>query len=383
MPSDLSRADRNVLERERMQNQAEALVLARERTLGLIDGLDDRELSKVVDPILSPLAWDLGHIANFEQRWLLGPDDDSLDSVYDPFAQPRAIRGGLPLLQGDQCFTYMEEVRSRVLEQQAELDPFLTELVIQHELQHSETMLQLLAQHDAGRPDAVRDRRSSGPAEWRTMPEGVHAIGREPTHPGDFVYDNERAAHARKIDAFEIATTPVTVGEYSAWIEAGGYQRPEWWSEEGLAWLDEARVRAPLGWRATDNGHVDATFGEVRELDPDSPVCHVSWFEADAYARAHDARLPDEFEWEAAARAGVIDEVGEVWEWTASEFDGYGGFEPFCYAEYSEPFFAKGYRVLRGGSSMSHPRTYDDCFRNWDFPQRRQIFSGIRLARSS
>jgi iron(II)-dependent oxidoreductase len=149
--------------------------------------------------------------------------------------------------------------------------------------------------------------------------------------------------------------------------EGGGYERREWWSDEGWAWKEEYDITHPP----------DAALG-----DPQAPVCHISWFEADAFATAHQARLPTEAEWERAATwEQQMDGVGQVWEWTASHFNGYPGFRAYPYREYSEVFFGHDYRVLRGGSWASSPRVATSTFRNWDLPQRRQIFAGLRLTK--
>ena len=166
--------------------------------------------------------------------------------------------------------------------------------------------------------------------------------------------------------------------------EGGGYERREWWSQEGWAWKQEHDI---THHPAVAAGH------------PEAPVCHVSWFEADAFARAHGARLPTEAEWEKAATwtrpepggtegstredTGVLAAVGQVWEWTQSPFRGYPGFVAYPYREYSEVFFGDAYRVLRGGSWATHPRVASLSFRNWDLPQRRQIFAGLRLAQDA
>jgi iron(II)-dependent oxidoreductase len=156
--------------------------------------------------------------------------------------------------------------------------------------------------------------------------------------------------------------------------EGGGYERREWWSQEGWAWKEEYDI---THHSSIANGH------------PEAAACHVSWFEADAFARANDARLPTEAEWERAAtwsrepEGRAITGIGDVWEWTATAFGGYPGFRPYPYREYSEVFFGDRYRVLRGGSWATDPRVATVTFRNWDLPQRRQIFSGLRLATSA
>lgn len=386
------------------------LETARWDTLSLVEQLDEEALGRVVSPLLSPLLWDLGHIASFERQWLLGGGrGDPGAAIYDPFEQPRAARGDLPLLSWSECREFMGEVRSAVLDRFDAIDPFRVEMVLQHELQHTETMLQLLVMLDD--------------YEWqplfggsRTVDSGLRWIrgGGECTVGSadqGFVYDNECGAHTVVLEPFEIASRPVTNEEYREWIDTGGYQRQEWWSDDGWNWRVEQDAKAPLHWRQTEGGIEERMLGGYVPLDPAAPVCHVSWFEADAYAHAHGARLPSEFEWESVATdtplepgnlvagpnlnqsgstrpvgglaspSGCSDLVGQVWEWTSSEFAPYPGFEPFVYERYSVPFFNAGYRVLRGGSWATRSRTISPRFRNWDLPQRRQIFSGFRLAR--
>ncbi|HEY5045445.1 MAG TPA: SUMF1/EgtB/PvdO family nonheme iron enzyme [Solirubrobacteraceae bacterium] len=357
------------------------LVQARERTLALIAGLSDEDLERVHSPIMSPLVWDLGHIAAYEDLWLgqrhaglelLRPD---LAELYDAFETPRAVRGEIEALGAAQAREYLAAVRARVAEaltQQGIGDGAVYEMVLRHELQHSETMRQTLAIAEL-LPDGERAKldaplRGLDPTEeWVAIPAGPFALG---AGPEGFAYDNERPRHTVDVAAFQIARQPVRNGSWMHFSEGGGYERREWWSAEGWAWKEEYDI----------THHPAVATGGAG--GPQSPVCHVSWFEADAFARAHGARLPTEAEWEKAAtwKQG-IEAVGLVWEWTGSRFHGYPGFSAYPYREYSEVFFGEDYRVLRGGSWATHPRVATLTFRNWDLPQRRQIFAGLRLAR--
>ncbi|HEY7199766.1 MAG TPA: SUMF1/EgtB/PvdO family nonheme iron enzyme [Candidatus Dormibacteraeota bacterium] len=340
----------------------------RRRTFGLVAHLDDAQLSEVHDPIMSPLAWDLGHVAAYEDLWLnhrvAGRDllRPGLAELYDAFETPRAVRGDLEFLRGDELREYMAAVRERSLE--APVDRELHELVIRHELQHTETMLQ--AMYLAG----LEPPRFTGPApvpgtglELVEVAAGPAEIG---AGPDGFAYDNERPRHTVDVGAFRIGRTPITNATWLTFAEGGGYIRREWWSDEGWSWKEDYDI----------THHAGAAAGPA-----DAPVVHVSWFEADAFARAHDARLPTEEEWEKAATWGQIEATRQVWEWTASPFTGYAGFAAHPYREYSEVFFGDRYRVLRGGSCATHPRVATMTFRNWDLPLRRQLFSGVRLAR--
>ncbi len=353
-----------------------AMQAARERTLALVAQLSDEQLERVHSPIMSPLVWDLGHIAAYEDLWLahrhgglelLRPD---LAGLYDAFETPRALRGEIEALPMAGARHYLQEVRERsaaVLAARGLGDGVIPELVLRHELQHGETMRQTLA--IAGLlPARERARRErplpdGGGEEWLRFPAGTFAMG---APPEGFAYDNERPRHDVELGAFALARRPVSNGQWMRFSEDGGYARREWWSPEGWAWLSEQDV--PLH-PALAAGH------------PHAPACHVSCFEAEAFARANDARLPLEAEWERAAGERDLEGVGRVWEWTATHFSGYPGFVAHPYREYSEVFFGEDYRVLRGGSWASDPRVAGLTFRNWDLPQRRQIFAGLRLAR--
>jgi iron(II)-dependent oxidoreductase len=353
-----------------------ALDGARKRTLALVAGLSAEKLERVHSPIMSPLVWDLGHIAAYEDLWLahglgglelLRPD---LAGLYDAFETPRAIRGEIEALDPAQARSYMDEVRARTAQTIALHgvgDGVFCEMVVRHELQHSETMRQTMAIAGLLPADEPTLYPPQADAGWIEIPAGPFSMG---AGPEGFAYDNERPRHTVEVDAFAIGVLPVSNESWLRFSDSGGYERREYWSQEGWAWKQKRDV---THHPAVAGGH------------PQAPVCHVSWFEADAFARAHGARLPSEAEWEKAAswsedRQGGLAAVGQVWEWTATHFHGYPGFEPYPYREYSEAFFGDTYRVLRGGSWATHPRVAGPRFRNWDLPQRRQIFAGVRLA---
>jgi iron(II)-dependent oxidoreductase len=345
---------------------------------------------------MSPLVWDLGHIAAFEDLWvcretgrdLLRPD---LVAVYDADETPGADRGDLPYLRRNEALAYMDEVRERSLSTLGGVSPFIAEMLIQHEHQHNETMLQTLQLAEPGvfSPDRRPPAGAAAGGSIR-LDGGQVEIG---DAGGGFAYDNERPRHAVELGAYRIDRAPVTNGQYRAFVEDGGYRRRELWSEEGWAFRQREDWERPRYWTADGR---ERRFDRTGELETQLPVMHVSWFEADAYARWRGARLPSEAEWEHAAalaepERGALDQlgfgpgpagpfVGDCWEWTATEFGGYPGFEAYPYREYSEVFFGAGYRVLRGASWATRPRVARVTFRNWDHPQRRQIFAGFRCA---
>jgi iron(II)-dependent oxidoreductase len=423
---------------------AASLARTRQRTLALVEGLSDELLNAVHDPLMSPIVWDLGHIANFEELWLVqrvggcSALRDELGGVYDAFTAPRPERGQLPYLRAGECFAYMDAVRQRTLRCLEQVDlsgererllanGFVYELILRHEQQHTETILQTLQIVDSGEytPSADLD---LPPARERPegmvpVPGGVFELGA----PRDwFGYDNERPQHARELAPFWIDAAPVTNGEFTDFIQDGGYERAHWWSPEGWDWRERASIRLPRYWQADGDGFAVRSFSRLRPIDPQHPVCHVSWYEADAFARSRGKRLPTEAEWEKAASwdsssrskrpypwgkgydvclanldqlafgtaavgaypdgvspCGAHQMAGDVWEWTGSAFDPYDGFEAFPYREYSEVFFGGPFRVLRGGSWATQPGAVTTAFRNWDYPDRRQIFAGFRCARDA
>jgi iron(II)-dependent oxidoreductase len=418
----------------------------RAQTLELVAPLDDPTLVRQHTPIMSPIVWDLGHIANFEEQWIrqahaprLRRDDAARarDRLYDAVAHPRAGRGRLTLLAPDATRRYLDGVRSEtlsVLRASAlpDDDPllaggFIHTMLAQHEAQHTETILQTVQMiddlvYEPARRREPRAALNAVPAASAMVPAGTFVMG---TNDRRFAYDNERPAYEIHVERFHIDLHPVSNAQYLRFIEDGGYQRLELWSPAGRRWLADRGAAHPAQWRRDEQGRWhERHFGRCRPLVLDQPVVHVSWYEADAYARWAGKRLPSEAEWEKAAvwdlergtarrfpwgdesptaehanldqrtfapaAVGAYPEgasffgcqqmVGDVWEWTASDFEPYPGFEVFPYAEYSAIHFGKGYKVLRGGSWATQRLVARTTFRNWDLPERRQIFAGFRCA---
>ncbi|MFJ5802364.1 ergothioneine biosynthesis protein EgtB [Streptomyces decoyicus] len=424
------------------ERAASALLAARDRTRLLTTCVEDPDLVAQHSPLMSPLVWDLAHIGNQEEQWLLrtvgGRDAlrPDIDSVYDAFEHPRATRPSLPLLAPDEAHGYVAEVRGRVLDI-LERTPlhgaplldagFAFGMIAQHEQQHDETML---ITHQLRHGPAVLTAPEPPPAPDDILPAEVLVPGGPftmGTATEPWALDNERPAHHRLVPSFLIDTTPVSNGAYQRFIEAGGYEDPRWWAAEGWTQVQEHKLRAPLFWKRDGGQWLRRRFGVTEPVPPDEPVLHVSWYEADAYARWAGRRLPSEAEWEKAARhdpatgrarrfpwgdedptpahanlgqrhlrpaaigsypdgqspLGVRQLIGDVWEWTASDFLPYPGFAAFPYREYSEVFFGDEYKVLRGGSFAVGEVACRGTFRNWDLPVRRQIFSGFRTARDA
>ena len=415
----------------------------RRGTFKLFTDIDYDTFCRQAHPDFSPVGWHLGHIAYTEDLWLL-QRCAGLKPVFPEYHQlfaadilPKKQRVFLPTLP--EVELYLDAVRKKVLDY-LEVAPIdeqerLWRFIIQHESQHCETVAFVLQMQRNKEEESsathlvtdltdlrdVTDRRKK--KEGRLIADYQLPMTDSPAIeiPGGEFYmgsdaaealDNERSRHLCYLEAYSIDRYPVTCGQYRDFMESGGYQNPDWWSADGWKWLQSAKVDRPLYWSENPafNNH---------------PVCGVSWYEAEAYCNFTGKRLPSEAEWEKAASwdatnqtyriypwgeeqpngslcnhgnniastspvdafgkgasaAGCWDMLGNVWEWTASTFDAYPGFESYPYRGYSQVYFDGEHRVLKGGSWATFPQALRSSFRNWYYPGVRQIIAGFRCVK--
>ncbi|MFI6100040.1 ergothioneine biosynthesis protein EgtB [Lentzea sp. NPDC051213] len=426
---------------ELRERVAEELLRSRARSTALTDAVDEHDLVRQHSKLMSPLVWDLAHIGNQEELWLVRdvggrePVRSDIDEYYDAFKYGRSVRPELPLLNPKEARQYVGDVRGKVFDVLEKVplegrrlveNAFAFGMIVQHEQQHDETML---ATHQlrTGEPVLHAPNPPKGKLVAATevfIPAGPFEMG---TSDEPWALDNERPAHVVHVDSFCIDTTPVTNAEYAGFILAGGYDDRRLWTDEGWMHRTRGKLVAPRFWQREGNSFTRTAFGVTEPIVPDEPVVHVCFHEAQAYATWAGKRLPTEQEWEKAARhdpetersrrypwgdeepselhanlgqrhlrpapvgaypagastSGVHQLIGDVWEWTSSDFQPYPGFEVFPYAEYSQVFFGSDYKVLRGGSFGTDSSAVRSTFRNWDYPIRRQIFAGFRCARDA
>jgi len=400
-------------------------------TSALCDPLETEDM--VVQTMLdvSPTKWHLAHTTWFFETLVLERSslaysafDERFPALFNSYYRslgdpyPRSQRGLLSRPTVAQVRAYRQHVDQAVeaLLKEAsdeivnEVAPTL-ELGLQHEQQHQELMLMdakhVLCQNPlrpAYRPTGSEHVGRATPLTWRSFAGGQVEIG----HAGsDFSYDNERPRHKVLLEPFELAARPVTVGEFREFIQAGGYERADLWLSDGWDLVQSEGWRAPLYWEGAGDEWRTMTLAGLRELDAAEPVCHVSYYEADAYATWAGCRLPSEHEWECAARgqemSGNFLETGalhprparaaldggplaglygDVWEWTSSSYAPYPGYQPFAgeLGEYNGKFMINQL-VLRGGSCVTPRSHMRSTYRNFYYPHQRWMFAGLRLAR--
>ena len=378
-------------------------------------------------PDASPIGWHLAHTSWFfetfvirraqPRRPLFDPGFGYLfNSYYNAIGErvPRPMRGRITRPGLEEILEYRRHVDAAALEILGESsDPEiarLLELGLNHEQQHQELMRtdvkHLLSSHPALPAYAEPPRTphvEAAPLSFVRHDGGLHEIG----HSGEgFAFDNEGPRHRVFTQPFEIASRPTTNGEFLRFVEAGGYADPSLWLSDGWDWIAAESIRAPLYWKRGARGFEQFTLGGVRALDPSEPVVHVSYYEADAFARWSSARLPREDEWELAASPLSVDGnfaesgclhpraspasnslssmFGDVWEWTSSPYVGYPGYAPApgALGEYNGKFMCNR-MVLRGGSCASPRSHLRATYRNFFVPSARWQFSGLRLARDA
>ena len=418
---------------------AAALRDSRRRTLALVEDLDDEQLIGPMLPIVNPLLWEIGHIAWFQEKWVLrhlrgnAPVRADGDRLYDSNAIPHDTRWELPLPSREGTLRYMNTVLDPILdalerrgnEELPEKEAYFHKLALFHEDMHDEAFaytrqtLEYPAPRfgSAGADDDPESETLEGDVE---IPGGVLMLGATRDEP--FVFDNEKWAHPVEVAPFRMARTAVTQAEYRRFVEDRGYSRRELWSDAGWSWRSGVDAGHPVYWRRGAGDLWERRgFDRWLKLEEALPVLHVNWYEADAFCRWAGRRLPTESEWELAATSGLegregrtypwgaaaIDTtranldgaaggtvhvgsrpagdtpegcrqmIGNVWEWTLDDFGPFPGFDVDPYAEYSKPWFGTR-KVLRGGCWATCSRLIRSTYRNFYEPDRRDVWAGFR-----
>jgi len=403
----------------------------RRQTESLCEPVSEADLTVQAAVFASPGKWHLAHTTWFFERFILtelGRDYSVFDSRFDFLfnsyynavgsRQPQGLRGLLTRPSLAEVLAYRHHVTDYLLRALGQLiDMGLGERIVlglHHEQQHQELLLTDLLYLFASSPlkpayrqtsaldsSIVVNRHGTSPVRWQAFEGGIADVGHG---GGDFAFDHEGPRHAALIRPFRLASTLVTHAQWAEFIADGGYTTPSLWLSDGWTWVQGEQVRHPLYWSSPDADTPCMTLDGPCVPDANAPVCHVSYFEADAYARWAGKRLPTEFEWEVAAAmqpvvgnfvesnalrplapapadGGLQQLFGDVWEWTASALAPYPGFRPAegALGEYNGKFM-NGQYVLRGGSCVSPQSHLRASYRNFFYPSQRWQFTGLRLA---
>ena len=418
---------------------ASQLVAVRARTRRLAQDLSTEQLMGPMLPIVNPVLWEIGHVGWFHEYWTLrhahgeAPLIERADRLWNSSTVAHDTRWNLDLPDRDGVFGYMTDVLARQRDRLvAGVDlaaRYFYELAIRHEDMHVEALTYMRQTLGYGRPQGLGDAPQDGagirPGD-AAVPGGRWRLGSTPAD--GFVFDNEKWAHAVEIAPFRIAKAPVTNAEFATFVEAGGYGRREFWSDAGWAWREGTGADRPAYWHVKDgDSWTWRRYGTIEPLPPHAPAAFVNWYEADAWCRFAGRRLPTEAEWDAAALGepagsgarlaerkrpwpwgarpprredanldfafdrpidvaacaagdsafGCRQMVGNVWEWTASDFLPFPGFAADPYEDYSQPWFGTR-KVLRGGSFAASDRIARPAYRNFFTPERTDVIAGFR-----
>jgi iron(II)-dependent oxidoreductase len=412
---------------------------ARARTFSMVDDLDDDQMEVPYLPTVNPFLWELGHGIWFQEYWVLrhalggASLIDDPDHLFDSTYVGHEMRWHMKLPDRAEVMRYGARVRDAVLERLTGEEPspevrYFVLLSVFHEDMHQEAFCYMRQTLGYPRPSWLSAPPPSAvhPAADGdvVIPGGRVEIGASRDEP--FVFDNEKWAHAIELEPFAIARTVVTQAQFAEFVEDGAYRRPELWSDRGWRWRQASGAESPVYWRHADDTWQRRVFDSWHDLEPDLAVSHVNWYEADAWCQWAGRRLPTEAEWEVAATAEVASDaftgsrseypwgntpepsleranldgsgggpwpvsaaaagdtphgcrqmLGNVWEWTASDFLPYPDFVVDPYKQYSKPWFGCR-KVLRGGCWMTRTRMLRPTWRNYFTPNRRDVFAGFR-----